>query len=170
MKVAQVFFGKDIKLPMDQNVETKEMLPFKGSEYFTEKHITLLEQSIACNTPADLGATDRGMVDLLGRIGTDIDGLRKKHKVDTNVIRFPFSSKRKRMSTIIENATGSDGYDRRLLIKGASEIVQKSCSHYMDAEGNILEITDDINQMLDNTINSYAKKALRTIALAYKDI
>lgn len=67
-----------------------------------------------------------------------MDDLRIKHKCveGTEFIRFPFSSKRKRMSTVIEEATGEGGYDKRLLIKGASEIVKKCCTHYLDEDGN----------------------------------
>ena len=50
----------------------------------------------------DLSATDKGMTDLLGRASTDIEALQKKH--NSEMIRFPFTSKRKRMSTIIGNA------------------------------------------------------------------
>jgi magnesium-transporting ATPase (P-type) len=49
-----------------------------------------------------------------------------------NLVRFPFSSTRKRMSTIIENATGKGGYDKRIMLKGASEIVLEVCSHYIN--------------------------------------
>lgn len=43
------------------------------------------------------------MVDLLQRASSDMAGLQKKHKVRSNdeKIRFPFSSNRKRMSTIV---------------------------------------------------------------------
>jgi hypothetical protein len=40
------------------------------------------------------------------------------------------------MSTIISNATGNGGYDKRLLVKGASEMVKNCCSHYLDEDGN----------------------------------
>ena len=41
-------------------------------------------------------------------------------------IKYPFSSKRKRMSKILELENGR----RRLIIKGASEIVLESCNQY----------------------------------------
>lgn len=47
--------------------------------------------------------------------------------------RFHFTSKRKRMSTIIENCgTTEFGYDRRVHLKGASEIVLGSCKFFLD--------------------------------------
>lgn len=74
------------------------------------------------------------------------------------------------MSTVIENVETSNDYGKRLHVKGASEIVKQCCSHYLDADGVQRELTDDINSQLDDTINSFAEDALRTIALAYKDI
>ena len=74
------------------------------------------------------------------------------------------------MSTIIENATGEGGYDKRLLIKGASEIVKGCCTHYLDAQGNRCELNDAKNTELDGIITMYAEDALRTIAIAYKDV
>ena len=108
------------------------------------------------------------MADFLKRGKTDIAGLQKKHC--EGMIRFPFTSKRKRMSTIINNATGNGGYDRRLLIKGASEIVKGACTHYLDDKCQKQPITDEIDRLLDDQIEKYAEQALRTIAIAYKDL
>jgi len=42
------------------------------------------------------------------------------------------------MSTIIENVEDAmPGYNKRLHVKGASEIVKNCCSHYIDKEGKI---------------------------------
>ena len=41
------------------------------------------------------------------------------------------------MSTIIENASGKGGFDRRILIKGASEIVMRACTNYINANGAV---------------------------------
>ena len=55
-------------------------------------------------------------------------------------------------------------------MKGASEIVKDCCSFYLDANGKKKEMTPHLSQMLEKIINSFAKKALRTICLAYKDL
>ena len=73
------------------------------------------------------------------------------------------------MSTIVKVGTGQ-GYDKRLLIKGASEIVKSCCTHYLNGQGERVELTDEMNAEMDIVINSYAENALRTIVLAYKDI
>jgi magnesium-transporting ATPase (P-type) len=93
---------------------------------------------------------------LIERCGTDADALQKKY-LSEHLIRFPFSSKRKRMSTILENIETGNSYKKRLHIKGASEIVKNCCSHYLDADGKVREMTDEMNGNLDNIINNYAR-------------
>lgn len=172
MKVARVWVGKDIELNVEQDEATKKMKPIDPVDYFTQIHWDLISQSIACNVSEDYGATDKGMVDLLERASTNIDALKSKHSVGDkqSKIRFPFSSKRKRMSTVIENATGNGGYDKRLCIKGASEMILRECSHYIDEKGERREMTDTMKQTIESIIVQYAKDALRTIALGYCDL
>jgi len=137
MKVANVWLGKDIQLNTDQD-ENKKMVKIRPLDVFAETHWRLLEQAICCNIPPELSATDRSMADLMERAGTDMDAMKAKHSVQDNndtKIRFPFSSSRKRMSTIIEEATGAGGYDKRLHIKGASEMVLACCNTFMNDQG-----------------------------------
>lgn len=63
------------------------------------------------------------------------------------------------MSTIIENieTPNSKGYNKRLHVKGASEIVKNCCSHYLDADGNVKSMTDEVKSNLDNIITGFAK-------------
>lgn len=97
------------------------------------------------------------MIDLLYRTATDVEGINKKYCPQT-ATRFPFTSKRKRMSAILENVEGADpSYKKRLHIKGASEIVKNCCSHYLDAEGQSKEMTDEVKSSLDDVIEGYAK-------------
>merc|ERR1712079_305403 len=130
MKTERVWDDQDIQLNIDQD-ETGAMTKLDSSTVFPATHWPLIMQSIACNTPQDCGATDKGMIDLLERCSVDIDGLRKKHGVaqGDEFVRFEFSSNRKRMSTLISGATGAGDYDKRLFCKGASELVLDECSH-----------------------------------------
>jgi len=128
-----------------------------------------IEHNIACNTAEKAGATDRAMTELIERVQCDTKALCDRHLTE-HKIRFPFSSKRKRMSTVIENLTTGNSYGKRLHVKGASEIVKNCCSHYLDADGQVKEMTDEVKGNLDNIITGFAKQALRTICLAYKDL
>jgi magnesium-transporting ATPase (P-type) len=48
-------------------------------------------------------------------------------------VRFHFTSKRKRMSTITENNGKTEtGHDKRVHMKGAAEQVLQSCNFYLD--------------------------------------
>jgi magnesium-transporting ATPase (P-type) len=148
------------------------MTKFKWSDHFgIDNHPTAMhiDANVSVNTAEKAGATDKAMTELLERAGTDTAALVAAH-LPAHKIRFPFSSKRKRMSTVMENIKTGNDYGKRLHIKGASEIVKNCCSHYLDANGQVQDMTDEVKQNLDNVINVYAKQALRTICLAYKDL
>ncbi len=62
------------------------------------------------------------------------------------------------------------GYSKRLHVKGASEIVLKTCTHYLDRNGDKIQLSDSMIEQINDNISSFAKKALRTIVFAYKDL
>jgi Ca2+-transporting ATPase len=146
------------------------MSSLKWRNYFpNDIHSMHFEHAIGCNSAEKPGATDRAMTELLERVNCDIKVLQEKH-LSEHKIRFPFSSKRKRMSTVLENLKTSNSYGKRLHVKGASEIVMGCCSHYLDLDGNVKDLTDEMKCNLENVITEYAKGALRTICFGYKDL
>ncbi|KAJ3161363.1 hypothetical protein HDU86_007145 [Geranomyces michiganensis] len=97
----------------------------------------------------------------------------------------PFSSERKRMSTVVEidhnqalesqlNITNApaptSGKRFWIHVKGASEIILRSCDSYIAEDGTIKPLSDDVRGKFDDLIESYAKQALRTIGAAFKPI
>ena len=75
------------------------------------------------------------------------------------------------MSTIIENCGVTEfGYDKRIHLKGASEIVLGSCKFFLDQKGEKQLLTDEMKFNLNSLITKYANDALRTISFAYKDL
>ena len=78
---------------------------------------------------------------------------------------IPFSSERKRMSTVIGLPNGR----RRLYCKGAAEIILERCSTFLSMHGEIEPLTDSKRRTLEDIILSYASDALRTICFAYRD-
>jgi len=80
---------------------------------------------------------------------------------------FPFSSKRKRMSVLVKDASASSD-NWTLYHKGAGEIVLQDCTSYLDADGSIQQMTDAKRKELENTISSFANQALRCVALAHR--
>jgi magnesium-transporting ATPase (P-type) len=79
------------------------------------------------------------------RCGYDYVKLRKDLP---QVHRFLFDSARKRMSTIVQLTNGT----KRIHIKGASEIVLDTCTHYLDASGQKKPIDDQMKNLLGDTI------------------
>lgn len=88
------------------------------------------------------------------------------------LIRFQFTSKRKKMSTVITNVKDNEyNYDKRLHVKGAAEIILSSCTHYINEDGEVEKLDESMRDfILTSVIEEFAKKALRTICLAYKDL
>jgi Ca2+ transporting ATPase len=108
---------------------------------------------------------------MLDKFGCKYEDLREKHNKDP-LTRFQFTSKRKKMSTVLVSIDDNEhGYDKRLHIKGAAEYVLASCSHYIDATGERKNLEDTHREsIVKEVIEGFAKQALRTICCAYKDL
>lgn len=113
----------------------------KTSDFCCESTLKLLGEAVSCNTSETIensGATEKAMLKFITRCGFDFKYLRDQH-IPKDLIRFQFDSGRKRMSTII---TLGDDQTKRIHIKGASEIVLATCTHYLDAQGQKQPIDD----------------------------
>ena len=96
----------------------------------------------------------------------------------TNIV--PFSSDRKRMTTVVklprnellETTFGLDKDSAEsseyVFVKGASEIVLRGCTRMLDGTGKIVPIDSKTMANLQNLIAEYASEALRTICCAFK--
>ena len=83
------------------------MAKISFADYFTKAHAQHLTMAISCNVPdGDPSPTDQSMIDILERAGVDMKALKEKHCKPNEMIRFPFSSNRKRMSTIVPQGMG----------------------------------------------------------------
>lgn len=89
------------------------------------------------DTIENSGATEKAMLKFISRCDCDYIALRSKY-LPAGYLRFQFDSSRKRMSTVItvDGEQTEHGYNQRLHVKGASEIILESCSYYLDKEGN----------------------------------
>lgn len=77
---------------------------------------------------------------------------------------IPFDSTRKMMSTIHKNNVGF-----RVITKGAPDVIIGRCSKYKD--GSLLKKIDETTKRkIEETNLNMAQKALRVIAVAYKDV
>jgi Ca2+-transporting ATPase len=78
------------------------------------------------------------MLKLVRRAGCEYQHFRQQF-LPKDMLRFPFDSARKRMSTVLEFDPEHDdqekfehGYAKRIHTKGASEIILQTCTHYLD--------------------------------------
>jgi len=79
---------------------------------------------------------------------------------------YGFSSARKMMSWAIPLEDGR----YRIFTKGAQEVVLSRCSHYVGSDGSVQDITPDVIDDFMSHSNSYARRGMRTLALAYADL
>ena len=93
---------------------------------------------------------------MIVKFGIDIEQKRKE-KLPHDFVRFHFTSKRKRMSTIVQNCGQTEhGYDRRVHMKGAAEIVLASCNFYLNQDGEKIPLHDEMKSNLLQIITQYA--------------
>jgi magnesium-transporting ATPase (P-type) len=84
------------------------------------------------------------MLNFISKIGENFENIRKHH-LPEDFCRFHFTSKRKRMSTIIEKVGQTDfGYEKRIHMKGAAEQVLASCNYYLNQDGEKLPLHDEM--------------------------
>ncbi|PVV01304.1 hypothetical protein BB560_004280 [Smittium megazygosporum] len=139
----------------------------------------LISEGSAINSSAFESADANGKLEFIGsksecalleciqRCGFDYRSLRADNKP---VFVWPFSSEKKTMATAITVSEKSGATKCRVHIKGASEIVLSACTHFIDSDGSISELSDSMRVLIQRNIYRYAHKALRTFALAFKDI
>jgi Ca2+-transporting ATPase len=78
---------------------------------------------------------------------------------------YPFSSKRKRMSILVKSK-GSE--DRRLYVKGASDIILELSDRFVDCTGKVHPMTPEKREEFREDICISASEGYRVLALAYK--
>lgn len=148
---------------------------YQLSEHYPNPKVSkLFLEACACNTSGtsqEANATEKAILKMLDKYECDYIEMRSKHLKDP-FTRFPFTSRRKKMGSILTEIDDNEyRYDKRLHVKGAAEIVLNTCSHYLDSNGNRQELTDaKKDDIIANVIEEYARDALRTICLAYKDL
>ncbi|KAL8895461.1 MAG: hypothetical protein Q9207_008165 [Kuettlingeria erythrocarpa] len=139
---------------------------------------TLLKQSIAVNSTAFEGETDGADAFIGSKTETALlnfardylaMGPLSEERSNANVVQLvPFDSGRKCMATIIKMDDGRF----RMLVKGASELMLGKCQKTIQNPTSGLSesvATEEVKQTLDDIINEYASRSLRTIGLLYKD-
>lgn len=86
------------------------------------------------------------------------------YKQEPRIAEIPFSSERKRMTTIHEAAKKKIAY-----MKGAPEIVLQKCTHIL-LDGKVQKLTHDNQVTLLKVTEAMALQALRNLGFAYKEL
>jgi len=164
MTIVRTFFGKEV---VDVERDTNKFV-----ELYPKKFVDTLLHNMSINSSAyeskDANGksimignrTDCAIVNFCSKLGCDYQKFRDEHPKDGMI---PFSSARKRMSTLVT----LDG-KKILMTKGASEIILSLCTKQMDKEGNVVELDAESRKEIEATIAKFANATLRTISIAQK--
>ena len=139
----------------------------KKQEDFPKKRIELLASgmSLCSNAQVDNGVfgdpTEVALVDFANKYDLHKSSLEEKYP---RVDELPFDSVRKMMST--KHQIKKDEY--RIFTKGAMDQILKHTSSIL-ADGKVRPITEDDVAKINQAASRMSEKALRVLALAYKD-
>ncbi|WOH00063.1 hypothetical protein DCAR_0519419 [Daucus carota subsp. sativus] len=140
----------------------------------TENVSTILLQSIFQNTSAEVVKDKDGKVSILGtptesallEYGLHLGGEFEVQRQEIKILKVePFNSVKKTMAVVVALPDGGT----RAFCKGASEIILTMCDKMVNSNGETVEMTDELVNMMTHVINGFASEALRTICLAFKD-
>lgn len=151
----------------------------KPEKFFNSDEWDILKLSLACNTSTIFDAngvekgnkSDESLTKFLQKLGANVKELREnyvKPLENGDKPQIVFTSARKKMSTIISHSTLPTGH--RILLKGASEIIVKSCTKIRRPNGKVEDIDKYIGNQIQDKIGEYARETLRTFCIAYKDL
>ena len=81
-----------------------------------------------------------------------------------------FTSARKMMSWAVPLTDGANEGGYRIYSKGASEVILDRCNREVSQGGNEVSLTEDGVQTLNATAEAYARRGMRCLGLAYRDL
>ncbi|KAH6569663.1 hypothetical protein BASA60_008133 [Batrachochytrium salamandrivorans] len=176
----------DFKQTVLRSAESSEM----ASKLLKFAALTLNVNSTAnesCNKDGEIAfngsKTEVALLEFTRILGYEYQADRK---AVTLVAIEPFSSDRKRMSCIMR-VSADASFEQSLglreeeispanaetkdwvCVKGASEIVLSLCDRYMDSNGRVQSLTEEVRASYANLISAYASDALRTIGFPTPD-
>lgn len=106
--------------------------------------------------------TECALLELAYKLGYDFKELRKKDHI---VRAFPFSSLRKRMTSLYKVKDKT-----YVFTKGAPEYLIPSVTHFIDRNGKVAKITTQFSKQVLQTVSEFASESLRTILITYREL
>jgi Ca2+ transporting ATPase len=107
--------------------------------------------------------TEHGLLGFANLMKRDYAAVRSS-VAESEKRQFPFNSTKKRMTTIVREASGA-----LLYTKGASEVVLESCNRYVDRSGAVVAMSEAKKEEFLLMINDMANQGNRTIGIAYQE-
>ncbi|KAI3521259.1 hypothetical protein L1887_10720 [Cichorium endivia] len=147
--------------------------PEDGLQYHSTVS-SLLNEGIAQNTAGSVfSSKDDACIEVSGsptekavlhwgvKIGMNFDVVRDQ---STLLYVSPFNSTKKRGGVVLQGADSQ----ARIHWKGAAEIVLASCKEYLDTDGSLKPIDNDV-EYFKKAIEEMAARSLRCVAIAYRN-
>lgn len=162
------FMGIDSK----SGVPAQTTLPADAARALTDG-VALNSKAFLVDPPPDAVAgtpiefvgnrTECALLVMCRELGEDYRRIRDA-RTKTITKMHQFTSDRKRSSVVAAEGAGS-----RLHIKGAAEIVLRSCVSQVDTSGAVVAMSQEGRHAHEEYITAMASRGLRTLAIAYRD-
>jgi P-type Ca2+ transporter type 2C len=121
---------------------------------------TLFEEAGKWSIKGD--PTEAALLVLAAKAGLHWDQVRQQHP---RIKEFPFSSDRKRMTTIHRTEEGKI----RAVVKGAPEVVLERCSYFLNGD-QIATLDDTERERILKANEKMANDALRVLGISYREL
>ncbi|GER26956.1 calcium-transporting ATPase 8 family protein [Striga asiatica] len=136
--------------------------------------VSLLTEGIAQNTTGSVfvpegggeleisgSPTEKAILQWGLNLGMDFGAARSNSEI---IHAFPFNSEKKRGGVAVKLSNS----EIRVHWKGAAEIVLASCTSYIDANDNVVQMDEDKLSLFKKAIEDMAAGSLRCVAIAYR--
>jgi len=174
MTVRRIYAGDENIDVTGVGYEPKGEFRTEGDNVFFKKEVfsRLLQASILCND-AELSTdenrwrvkgdpTEGALIVASVKAGFHVDDVRKRYPRITEV---PFSSERKRMTTVHSTPDGG----KIVYSKGAPETILERCTHFHGAV-KVEKMTEEMEQEIRRISEEMAQEALRVLGIAYRKL
>ncbi|KAJ4899354.1 plasma membrane-type protein [Raphanus sativus] len=137
---------------------------------------SILVEGVAHNTTGSVFRSESGEIQVSGspterailnwaiKLGMNFDAVRSESSA---VQFFPFNSEQKRGGVAVKSFQPDSSV--HVHWKGAAEIVLGSCTHYMDENESLVDMSSDKMAELKDAINDMAARSLRCVAIAFRN-
>nr|GMC63316.1 calcium-transporting ATPase 10, plasma membrane-type [Ipomoea batatas] len=158
---------------VDAYIGGKRINPPDDKSQLPQKVIPLLLEGIAQNTTGSVFVSEGGVPEVSGsptekailqfgvkQLGMNFDAIRSESSI---IHAFPFNSEKKRGGVAVKLQDS----EVHIHWKGAAEIVLSCCTHYIDANDNVVPLDENEAISFKKAIEDMATESLRCVAVAY---